>query len=85
MSESQQRSRLKRKRNPMPQFVRDALIEGDLMAAYKARPPYQQNDYIGWIIRAKRSDTQQKRLAQMLRELAGGDRYMNMKYNARQH
>ncbi len=83
MSESQRRSRLKRKRNPMPRFVRDALVEADLMAAYKARPPYQQNDYIGWIIRAKRPDTQQKRLAQMLRELAGGDRYMNMKYNAR--
>ena len=83
MSESQRRSRLKRKRNPMPRFVRDALIEADLMAAYKARPPYQQNDYIGWIARAKRPETKKKRLAQMLEELAKGNRYMKMKYNAR--
>ena len=83
MSNGQRQSRLKRKRHPMPAYVRDALIEADLMAAYRARPPYQQNDYIGWIVRAKRSDTQQKRLAQMLKELAQGDRYMNMKYSAR--
>ena len=69
----------------MPRFVRDALIEADLMAAYKARPPYQQNDCIGWIARAKRPETKKKRLAQMLEELAKGNRYMKMKYNARQH
>ncbi len=43
---------------------------------FHARPAYQQNDYIGWIIRAKGEDTREKRLAQMLQELEGGERYM---------
>jgi [protein-PII] uridylyltransferase len=33
-----------------------------LRAAYDARPPYQRNDYLGWINRAKQDDTRQKRL-----------------------
>jgi hypothetical protein len=73
-------SRLKRPRNPMPAFVRKALNEYGLMAAYKSRPAYQQNDYIGWITRAKLEATQNKRLDQMLDELFCGDRYMKMVY-----
>ena len=64
----------------MPDFVRDALIENDLWDTYKSRPPYQQNDYIGWITRAKRVATTQRRLAQMLNELRRGDLYMKMDY-----
>ena len=54
------------------------------MDAFEKRPHYQQNDYLGWIVRAKRPATREKRLAQMLDELAGGDRYMNMQYNAKE-
>lgn len=64
----------------MPAFVRKALAQNGLMPAYKSRPPYQQNDYIGWITRAKLKATQEKRLAQMLDELERGDRYMKMAY-----
>ncbi len=67
-----------RPRHPMPGFVREALEEHDLIAAYEARPPYQRNDYLGWITRAKREDTRQRRLAQMLDELRRGDVYMKM-------
>ena len=74
---------LKRPQYEMPDFVREALVELDLMDAYRQRPPYQQNDYIGWITRAKRTETQQKRLAQMLQELEGGDKYMKMVYRAK--
>lgn len=77
---NEQPSRLQRPRYPMPDFVREALLERDLMDAYRARPPYQQNDYIGWITRAKLPATQQKRLAQMLDELERGDAYMKMAY-----
>ncbi len=52
------------------------------MDDYRARPPYQQNDYLGWINRAKRDETKQRRLAQMVDELRHGDRYMNMPYRA---
>ncbi len=76
-------SKLSRPRYPMPDFVKDALMETGLLNAYKSRPPYQQNDYIGWITRAKREETRQKRLAQMLYELERGDLYMNMKYKQR--
>ena len=71
---------LKRPKYPMPEFVREALIERNLMEAYRDRPAYQQNDYIGWITRAKRLETIKKRLHQMLDELARGDKYMKMDY-----
>ncbi len=74
---------LKRDLHPMPGFVHDALVERGLMEAYHSRPPYQQNDYVGWISRGKRPETQQKRLAQMLDELERGDLYMNMAYHAK--
>ena len=74
-------SGLKRSIHLMPDFIERALLESNLMEAYRKRPPYQQNDYIGWIIRAKRDETKQKRLQQMLNELRDGGVYMNMKYN----
>ncbi len=76
-------SRLKRPLHPMPAFVRKALEARKLLAAYKARPPYQRNDYVGWITRAKLPATQQKRLEQMLDELAKGNVYMKMAYRAK--
>ena len=69
-----------RPRYEIPDFIRDALKEHGLMDAYRARPPYQQNDYIGWITRAKLEATRQKRLDQMLNELKGGKLYMKMKW-----
>jgi uncharacterized protein YdeI (YjbR/CyaY-like superfamily) len=62
----------------MPGYIREALGARGLRDAYNARPPYQRNDYIGWITRAKRPETQQKRLNQMLDELEKGDVYMKM-------
>jgi len=53
------------------------------MAAYRARPPYQRNDYLGWIDRAKRPQTKARRLQQMLDELEQGDVYMKMAWRAR--
>jgi len=66
----------------MPDAIRDALTARSLMGAYDARPPYQRNDYIGWITRAKRPETQQKRLETMLRELDSGSGYMGLPYDA---
>jgi uncharacterized protein YdeI (YjbR/CyaY-like superfamily) len=73
-------STLKRRRETMPSAVRSALTSKGLLKAYRARPAYQRNDYLGWIKGAKREDTKKKRLDQMLRELAGGRKYMNMAY-----
>ena len=67
-----------RPRHPMPAFVREALAERGLADAYAARPPYQRNDYIGWIAGAKQEATRRRRLDRMLAELAAGDRYMKM-------
>ena len=74
---------LSRPIHPMPDFVKAALVERGLLNAYRNRPPYQQNDYIGWINRAKRFETKQRRLAQMLDELERGDVYMKMDYRPR--
>jgi hypothetical protein len=76
-------SGLRRKRQPMPAFVRRALAAHGLLGAYRSRPPYQQNDYLGWIDRAQRADTRERRLAQMLAELASGNRYMKMRWQPR--
>ena len=69
---------LKRELQPMPDFVSSALDERGLRERYEERPPYQRNDYLGWINRAKRIETKMRRMEQMLHELEAGDLYMNM-------
>lgn len=76
-------SRLKRPKHGMPDDVRRALAARDLTDAYAPRPAYQQNDYLGWIVRAKRDETRRRRLQHMLDELAAGDAYMKMPYRAK--
>lgn len=73
-------STLRRKINPIPEDIRKILEEKNLMEAYLKRPPYQQNDYIGWIERAVHKETRERRLRQMIEELELGNLYMNMEY-----
>lgn len=75
--------RLTRPIQPMPEDIARRLDAARLRDAYEARPPYQRNDYLGWIARAKRPETRDKRIAQMLEELAAGDRYMKMAWRQR--
>jgi uncharacterized protein YdeI (YjbR/CyaY-like superfamily) len=74
---------LKRARNRMPSCVKAALTDHGLMEAYKGRPAYQKNDYLGWIGAAKLEATRTKRLNQMLAELKGGKKYMNMPWSGK--
>ena len=76
-------SRLKRPKHGMPDDVRRALAARGLTDAYAQRPAYQQNDYLGWIVHAKRAETRRRRLRQMLDELAAGDVYMKMPYRTK--
>jgi len=69
---------LKRALQPMPVEILTRLQQVGLMHAYDARPAYQRNDYLAWIARAKREETREKRITQMLDELAGGHLYMKM-------
>ncbi|WP_029041265.1 YdeI/OmpD-associated family protein [Cucumibacter marinus] len=78
---SEAKSRLKRPLQSMPEDIAARLTARGLSAAYAARPPYQRNDYLGWIARAKREATREKRIAQMLDELEAGDAYMKMPYD----
>ncbi len=73
-----------RPRFPMPADVRHALIGRAVLGAYKARPAYQQNDYLGWIGRAHQETMRAERIEQMVAELQQGDRYMKMPWRARQ-
>ena len=66
-------ARLTRKLQPMPDFVRAALASRRLSGRYDERPAYQRNEYLSWINRAKRQDTKEKRVKQMLDELASGE------------
>jgi len=75
-------SRMKRDIYPMPEDIAALLEKRGLTGHYNARPAYQQNDYIGWIGRAKRPETRQKRIGQMLDELEAGGVYMKMKWAA---
>ncbi|MEO6014485.1 MAG: YdeI/OmpD-associated family protein [Devosia sp.] len=74
-------SRMKRDIHTMPEDIRDAMQHAGVITAYRQRPAYQQNDYVGWIGRAKLPATRQKRLQQMLTELKAGGVYMHMKWN----
>lgn len=60
---------------PMPGNVRSALIKRDLMDAFRARPKFQQDDYLTWIATAAGEATKTKRLAQLLEELAAGNAF----------
>lgn len=64
----------------MPADVRERLRERGLMDDYSDRPHYQRNDYLSWIGRAKRVETRDKRIAQMLDELDAGGVYMGMEH-----
>ena len=71
---------LERPFNPMPDDIAARLDAAGLRGAYDTRPPYQRNDYLGWIARAKRDETREKRIAQMLDELTNGTHYMKMRW-----
>ena len=49
-----------------------------LVRAQHARPPCQQNDYLGWILRPKLPETCAKRLHPMIERVRAGDAYMEM-------
>ncbi|QBG47677.1 hypothetical protein EGM51_09825 [Verrucomicrobia bacterium S94] len=76
------KSKLNREIQPMPEFVLDALTKEGLIEDYNSRPAYQRNDYLLWINSAKREDTKQNRLNQMLYELRVGGVYMKMEHPA---
>ena len=67
-------------KSPMPGNVRTALEKRELMDAYRARPAYQQEDYLKWIATANGPATKQKRLDQMLDELANGGLFKGEPY-----
>jgi uncharacterized protein YdeI (YjbR/CyaY-like superfamily) len=64
----------------MPADVKTLVAERGLEVAYAERPAYQRNDYLGWIARARRPETRQRRVEQMLDELEGGKLYMRMSW-----
>lgn len=68
----------KRPQNRMPAWIRQALVDAKLMDRYRDRPPFQRNDYLGWIIAPKLESTRVRHLEQMLAELKQGNVYMNM-------
>lgn len=68
----------------MPTDVFEALKAARLRSKYDRRPAYQRNDYIGWIISAKRPETRAKRMSQMIDELKRGDRYMKMAWHGQE-
>jgi uncharacterized protein YdeI (YjbR/CyaY-like superfamily) len=82
MKKTAKKSTLKRTINPMPAHIRALLVKNKLLELYKARPAYQQNDYLAWIAQAKLDATKEKRTNQMLAELKRGDVYMNMRWRS---
>jgi len=64
----------------MPSAIKERLLSENLLEAYQERPFYQRNDYLHWILSAKREDTKQKRILLMLQELRDGNTYMNMEF-----
>lgn len=71
---------MKRQKYDMPKYIEEQLLSHGVMDDYMQRPFYQRNDYIGWIERAKREETKNKRIKQMLEELKIGGIYMKMNH-----
>jgi hypothetical protein len=69
-----------KQQQPMPGNVRGALAKRNLMDAYRARPQYQQDDYLKWIAQAFGPAAKQQRLDQMLDELEKGNVYKGEPY-----
>jgi len=67
-------------RQRVPPDIRALLAQKGLLAAFRARPPYQRNDYLGWIARAKLPNTRRKRIELMMDELKAGHGYMTMQW-----
>ena len=74
-------SRMKREIHEVPDWVTEAIKARGMADKYRARPAYQQNDYVGWITRAKLPATRQRRIQQMVDELGSGGLYMKMQWN----
>ncbi|HTJ43570.1 MAG TPA: YdeI/OmpD-associated family protein [Kofleriaceae bacterium] len=66
----------------MPGFVRKALEKRNLVDAFRARPAYQQNDYLFWISQAKLEPQKQQRLTQMIDELDKGNAFKGAPWEA---
>ena len=71
-------SRMKRPKQPMPPDVDQVLRSAGVLDAYRERPAYQRNDYLGWIGQAQRDVTRANRVRQMVDELRQGGVYMGM-------
>lgn len=66
----------------MPADIRIRLAERNLTDAYRGRPADQKVEYVAWIEGAKLSLTRNRRIGQMLDELASGDRFMDKPFNS---
>ncbi len=64
----------------MPEDIREILEDRGVTEDYQSRPYYQRNDYLGWIDRAKKKTTRQRRIDQMIEELEIGGIYMGMEH-----
>jgi uncharacterized protein YdeI (YjbR/CyaY-like superfamily) len=62
--------------------IRERLKSSGTRTAYNERPPYQRNDYLIWIDQAKKPETRERRIRQMIDELRRGDVYMKMAWKA---
>ena len=63
----------------MPGYFRQVLEERKLMQSYNKRPAHQRNDCIVWLERARKLETRQRRLDQMLNELTLEGVFMGIK------
>ena len=70
----------KRPTHRMPNEIAAALRDGGVRKAYDARPHYQRNDYVGWIVGSKSDATRERRIGKMVAELRKGGVYMGMKH-----
>jgi len=72
--------KVKREPRPMPDFFAVALQKDKRAAAgFASFAPTYQREYIVWLTTAKREETREKRLAETLRALAAGRKWLDRK------
>ena len=68
---------------PLPADVRHALVGHGVLGAFKERSPYQQDDHIARVNRARVVESRVARVMELVAELQHGDPFMRTAWRAR--
>jgi len=55
----------------IPEDLKNALVEGKVMAAFEKSAPSMQKEYVRWVLEAKAEETRERRIEKTIQKLRG--------------